>query len=168
MGRTSGSAPVSGRLLGYKSYAPSTLVTYALGTAVAALDATNLTVGFVAPASGSVLAVADIHGRIAPAKTVGNENWLMLGYVTHGTSTLTTALTRHRDTIDQITADPLLTSSMCHSAQYVTGLTPGTSYQWDLASAYGGSANPVYAVAYVLAAGTTADMGQALLTIFAI
>lgn len=56
-----------GGALAVTAYAPSTTVTYSLGTTLAALDTTNLAAPFVAPPSGAVLVT--VVGYVTPGTT---------------------------------------------------------------------------------------------------
>lgn len=110
-------------LLGVTQYAPASKATYTTSsTSYVALDTTNLTVTFVAPASGQVLLRLGATGSNA----TGWQSWAVL---THGTSTLVgKAMFRNYSDAGQ----PFATQE-----QVIGGLTPGNTYTWDWAQATG-------------------------------
>jgi hypothetical protein len=111
-------------------YAPATVSTYTTTSAtLVAIDSTNMQTGsFSAPASGQVwVEVAFIlQGNSAGTGAMAN-----LALFDHGTTT------QRGDTwflnIDTISSEPTIAKFL------VTGLTPGTSYNFDLAWAQGGT-----------------------------
>ena len=143
-------------------YAPSSLANYALTTSLAALDGTNLTISFVAPPSGNVIIEANVHVRQNLITGVG-ESYTSLAFVTHGTSTAVSLQQRVIDTNNSQAAAGNFIGQFCTLRQLVTGLTPGNSYQWDLAGLWNGSsASFVY-----VDNGASGSIGPALLTVTA-
>jgi hypothetical protein len=127
-------------LLSRVSYAPSVLASDAVtGTTPTALDTTNLTISFVAPASGDVL--VRLSGRVATATAGDSAIWCLLDHTAH---TLVGVLLPVNDYTQLIE---------CSAAQLITGLSPGTTYQYDWAMAAGAS---VAVTLYVQGATTVA------------
>jgi hypothetical protein len=112
-------------LLAISQYAPGTAAVYSLTTTFAALDTTNITVSFIAPASGNVL----LRMSIAVDKG-GASAGATLGVVTHGTSTQVGVQAGVLDG----SATGSTTATYVSVPQKITGLTPGNTYQWDMAA----------------------------------
>lgn len=109
-----------GTVLGRVAYAPASRVSYTTSsTTLVAVDSTNLTVSFVAPLSGKVIVRANV-----------------LTYLTSGSYLIAIGLLDH-STSAQVGGIQTATASVSASHQVaevdVTGLTPGTTYQYDLA-----------------------------------
>jgi hypothetical protein len=155
--------------LAYAKYAPSSLVGYALTTGttgtIAALDPTNLTISFHAPASGSVIARFSIHVRSYQSSNAAGENIPMLGYVTHGTTTQASTIQRFID-LSLDTTSSAYVGSMCYYEAEVTGLTPGQLYQWDLAGYCYVTSTGGGATAYVDSGWGATALGQAVMSIY--
>lgn len=135
---TTGGPVFPGMILNRVFYSTSTLVQYQLTSTVAALDSPHLTISFVAPASGAVYLTGRLYGRIIGNSTANAETWVYMGFVTHGTSTVVGYLDRFLD-VSNINIIQAWASTMVEAAILVTGLTPGTTYQVDLAAAYTGT-----------------------------
>lgn len=119
-------AAAAGALLACVQYAPATNVAYVFSsTALAALDTTNLTVAFTAPASGAVL--VRVTGGQINAQVGGQIVW---GLFTHSTTTQVGV----SEGSGGSSYEP---GSTLRMAQKITGLTPGNSYQLDLAGFQG-------------------------------
>jgi hypothetical protein len=102
------------------------LTNLAIPTTFGAIDTTNLTVSFTAPASGKVLVrLTGAYTNDGASSTPGKA---VLGMVTHSTSTLMTTAGAIYGPISS--ASYQNTFSMVLRA---TGLASGTAYQWDLA-----------------------------------
>lgn len=132
----------TGALLTFVSYAPASPgVTYS-GTAqaLAAVDATNLTVSFVAPTSGTVLVRQSAIGYMNSATFQG---WW--GIVTHGTSTVVGVPAL----VTQVAAPESLST-----VQVITGLTSGQTYQWDWAF----GSNNASGTTHIIALGSTGTL----------
>lgn len=121
-----------GGVVATHQYTPTSGQTYGLTTSLAAIDATNLTISFVAPGSGSVLLGANIYGRTNMPASVGYETAVCLRFVTHGT---TTAVSPQGRFLDTNTSSAQL-SGHCNYLGLVGGLVPGAAYQYDLAGLY--------------------------------
>jgi len=93
------------------------------GSTLAAFDTTNLTVSFTAPASGQVW--AELIGVITVGTAGTNAFW---GVATHNTTTVQGSLTMATQTSTQINGRAMI---------LITGLTPGSSYQYDWVGATG-------------------------------
>lgn len=127
---------------GVGSSAPLALVQYApLGesgniapSTFAAIDTTNLSISFVAPASGRVLLV--LSGIVGNSPT--GYHW---GVVTHGTTTLVGYLT------------VFFSNCVGYYEQLITGLTPEAAYVWDWAHYTSGSGGGLFIT------GSTAPSG---------
>lgn len=120
-------------LLGNTQYAPGTQAPYTISaTTLTAVDATNLTVNFTAPASGNVLVKLSTM-VVSTNVTAGSD--LVFGLINQATAgkvgTEATAM------FQQGTADEA--GVVITTTHKITGLTPGTAYtlQWG---AYLGSA----------------------------
>jgi hypothetical protein len=110
-----------GRVLGETIYAPSTWTGFGVVGALAAFSSANLTVSFVVPPSGNVMACASFFGNVSGSAEFG------FGFVTHGTSTAIGTWWA----IGKTTGDTEPFTMRCS----ITGLTPGATYQIDLAGA---------------------------------
>jgi hypothetical protein len=142
----------SSALLASVFYNPSTGTSYTSGsgmTALQAVDSTNLTIRFVAPPSGSVTLVATISTLYMNAAGAGG--WL--GWLVHGG---TTQIADAKYIIGQEGMGGNGYHCGCSQTWVVTGLTPGTTYQYDLA--YGSSNTGYPLVIYV---GGTGNLGSA-------
>jgi hypothetical protein len=105
-------------LLASVAYNPATLTTQTTSvTSWGALDSTNLTISFTAPASGNVLVRLE-----APSRTSANFNYMW------------TLLTHNTTTSIAVAALPnVATGSFIRTPATfkITGLTPGNVYQYD-------------------------------------
>lgn len=112
------------QLIGCNVYAPATLATYfASSTSFTAIDTTNMTVSFTAPQSGRVL--VRLTAMMWLSTTASPLVW---GLLLHRTSTVVGATSM------------IGTGAASEQGPYsvvlpVSGLTPGTSYQYDWAFA---------------------------------
>lgn len=111
-------------LLASHQYAPGTIATYSVASStIAALDTTNLTISFTAPASGNVLVVLQASGK---STTAGEP--------------LAWTLFLHGGSVIQADIVPVSLSSLANTytsataSFLITGLTPGNSYQYDWAA----------------------------------
>lgn len=145
-----------GYVLNQVQYAPSSLVTYNLTSSVAAVDTTNLRIGFAAPVSGSVTMEASIFGQSVAAASVGYTTALAIGFVHHGTSTLATPAKRFAQTWTTAAGESSQLGVTCEYRTLVGGLTPGASYTYDLAAFFNSSPS----IAGAAAAKLYADNGQ--------
>jgi hypothetical protein len=150
--------------LAYVKYAPASLVAYAITTTLTALDTTNLTISFHAPQSGSVIIKASIYTRGFAATTLGQESMVMLGFVTHGTSTQVTPLQRFQDA-SNVPASSYI-GTQCYYESTVSGLTPGANYQWDLAACYYVTSGTASASCYVDSGGGNGTVGPAIMGVY--
>lgn len=127
---TSASSGASTGVIGFTSYNPSTATTHTVSsTTLAAVDSTNLTVSFTAPSSGNVL----VRLNAVAAGGSGYESYWAL--FTHSTTTqqgLTFGL------------GTLANATRVTAPIEVTGLTSGTSYQFDWAYASASSSSYLY------------------------
>ena len=121
-------APYLGASLGYLSYVAASAYSITTTTAGTAVDSTNLTLAnIVAPASGAVEVMVNAFYQL-PAPNSAN---LTVSLVTHSTTTQVTAVQRPAQ--DQsVIANGIQGNNPL--VFIVSGLTSGTSYQWDLAS----------------------------------
>jgi hypothetical protein len=146
-------------------YPTGSLVGYTLAASLAAFDTTNLTIKFTAPQSGSVIVRASGHVRCFEPSS-GEVN-VLLGFVTHSTTTAVTPFLRFLDISTATTPVSMgYLGDTCHYESEVIGLTPGQSYQWDFAGWYtgSGSAPILYADSGSPSLGT--PMGPVILSIF--
>lgn len=114
---------VPGRLLARTQYNPSSSVVYTTSSGtLAAVDDTNLSVTFVAPASGDVEFSFEAFCQPAPS---GGQLYASIWDVTANAilGSAQAALVGYNNN----TAD---TGHRARYTQIVTGLTPGTSYHW--------------------------------------
>lgn len=108
----------TGQLLGSTYYAPATTQTKTVtGNTLVAVDTTNLTVTFTAPASGAVF--VELTG-VVNLSSAGNNAWW--GVATHNTVTALGGLVAVAQGVNSINATARI---------YISGLTSGTSYQYD-------------------------------------
>jgi len=143
VGRTSGGvASAGGASLAYVNYVSgSTTYTITTTTPGTAVDTTNLTLaGVVAPASGAV----EVSVSAFVIRTNNGTINFAQSLVTHLT---TTQVCQFMTLGDNTTLSGL--NQSCTTAVFiVTGLTPGNTYQWDLAAwqtGAGGSSYVIYA-----------------------
>jgi hypothetical protein len=130
-------------LLAVNQYAPASLATYTTTSlTVAALDATNMTVSFTAPASGAVLIRLSAFCK-APSTAVAPV-W---GLTDHTTTTILYGV--------QLYVMSTTAPGAYSAVQRITGLTPGTAYQMDWALASNTAASMVTTYAKGIT-GTTA------------
>jgi hypothetical protein len=107
-----------GGFLAYVDYKPTNLATYTTTSQVyAAVDSTNLSVSFTAPASGSVIIMLNGVGR-----TTSNNTYLGWGVGPHGGAVV-------GNTTQAITV--LTNNARFTAICRVTGLTPGVTYTYD-------------------------------------
>lgn len=113
-------------------YAPTSPDLIALTTSqMTKLDTTNLTFSFVAPLTGNVLIqVSAYWDAISPA-TAGDSTIVYTGLVIHGTTTQVGARMRALQTEASASATSNVGARVSHF-YYVTSLTPGQTYQYDL------------------------------------
>jgi hypothetical protein len=153
-------------------------VTYTLTATVAALDGTNLTISFTAPASGRVVVEAEVFVRNTLPAARGVQAWAVLGFVTHATTTVVAALKRFVDwdlamaqtAYSQAGQGPpsgAEKADSCHYVALVTGLTPNQAYQWDLAGAYSTTGAAPTVVAYADNGAAASGVGPATLVAWA-
>jgi len=161
---------IPGQVIGATQYSPTSLAQYpAPLNTPAAMDGTNLTVSFVCPPSGQVYACASAAANVTPPATVGAASAIGFCYVTHGTTTVMSQIRRYLQLASGVAvAGPYIVNT-CTYEVLVTGLTPGQTYQWDLACYYtttvtGQGSATVYSQLSSAAAGYV-DVGPALLTI---
>lgn len=167
MGRTSGATATGpGSVLAVATYAPASQATYTIGSSLAALDTTNLTISFTAPASGRVLARAAMWGRVSPAiGALGDSAWLGVCYTDHTSGSQVSAVGRFLELTTVSTAEAQQVGGVCQYEALVTGLTAGTTYEWDLAAGYQASAAPQQVI-MAASSGTFGNVtGPALLVI---
>lgn len=128
-GATGGAGP-AGTILAQTTYGPATPGSYTLSNnnVLAALDTTNLTLSFVAPASGIVDVECYFDADLGLSGISANDG-------------IAVALFDHGGTTQRgVTTNPMFsftTTSMgayCTSIFHLTGLTPGNTYQVDLAA----------------------------------
>jgi len=105
------------------TYYTATTTKTVTGSTLAAFDTTNLTITFTAPASGQVW--AELIGVITVGTAGTNAFW---GVATHNTTTVQGSLTMVAQTSTQINGRAMI---------LITGLTPGSSYQYDWVAATG-------------------------------
>jgi hypothetical protein len=157
-----------GMVLASARFAPGTLAGYTLTTTLAAPDPTNLTISFVGPPSGNVILQANVWGRLTLSTTVGQEAVIQLCFLSHGTTTVVSPVQRVFDGVAITTAASWVGGCGTYRA-LVTGLTPGTTYQYDLGAWYAvtggsGAGGTLYADNGALTSGT-GGVGPTLLTV---
>ena len=148
-GATGAGGGGSSSLLACMEYAPSSLAAYTTtSTSPVAIDATNLTISFIAPASGAVL--------VRLSGVMGEDNgvltwtgyWCLLDHTSQSVVGKVRPIAAYESVWQPaITSMPFL----------LTGLTPGTTYQVDWGwFAYSGSL-PKLSMHIVGATGTPTD-----------
>lgn len=143
--------PGAGTLLAQHIYAPGTGVGFnlAASNALTALDTTNLTLSFVAPASG----IVDVIVKCQIQCNLNSNQGVAVALFTHGTTTQV-----------GVTVNPLFSFSSTNVSVgiyanmqfHLTGLTPGTTYQVDLA---GCTYTAAAAAGVIYAQGNTGSNG---------
>jgi hypothetical protein len=110
-------APTGGGLLAVVQYAPAIFTNYAMSSATpAAVDVTNLTIAFTAPASGKVLVrLAGTLGSV-----IGNGYFCLLDHTTAAQVSYSVFASTTQNATNIVAADFL-----------ITGLTPAGGYQYD-------------------------------------
>jgi hypothetical protein len=145
-------------LLAIVQYAPSTRSTYTSNsTTLAAMDATNLTASFTAPASGAVL--IRLTGYVDAPTSAVHTVW---GITDHTTTTTLYGV--------QMYVMGTTSPATYSAAQRITGLTPGTVYQmdWALASDTASSTVTVFVRGLTgTTAGTATQGSPALMEVWA-
>jgi hypothetical protein len=130
---TIASSASAASLLARQQYAPGTLATLTTSSgSLVAIDTTNLTVSFTAPASGAVL--VRLSGAIKGASGATVPSGVVWGLCVHSTTT----------PAGDSAMVPVTSTFLASTAQadiLITGLTPSTVYQYDWAWAAPG-ANP--------------------------
>ena len=161
-------APVNGTpgsLLARKQYAPSSATTYTLvsiATGVTALDATNLSVTFVAPPSGDVL--VRLTALAQGDNVVGDKVLFAVVSSTSSPGTLVGVVGLVYTSV--VTAAATDDEGLVTMEQVITGLSPGTSYTWYFAGAYVTAAGKV--IVQGGASNTTTPTGApAVMSVFA-
>jgi hypothetical protein len=147
------------------TYAPASVVTYTIGSSLAVVDATNLSVGFIVPSSGNVVLVASIMCQLEPGSSTSNYVTAYLAFVAHGTTTLVSG---YQVVLTNQNAGATLFHSQV-TASYlvpVTGLTPGAALQYDLASIYANTGTPSQVSLYAGGGATVANAGPATLLVY--
>jgi hypothetical protein len=147
------------------TYAPASLVAYTVTAALAALDTTNLTIGFTVPASGNVVLEAYIAVNCRPAATPNNYVSMYLTFVTHSTLTVVSPYQLELSNYAP-SASPLDTIEPVVYQGLVTGLTPGAALAYDLAGIYTNSGTPILAQYQAGNGTTTALAGPANLFVY--
>jgi hypothetical protein len=162
-----GASPPVSSPLAYVRYAPATAASYALTTSLAAVDTTNLTIRFTAPQSGSVILRASIFTLVTNSSTVNTQCFMGLAFVNHGTNTQVSPSQRFVDWVLQAAQTGVFQGGIINYETEVTGLSPGTNYQWDLAGYYwvgGGTGAGANLYADAGTAGTTT--GPAVISVY--
>lgn len=160
----------SGKPLGYVSYGPDPQSTYNLqdiSVVNAPVDATNLTVKFVAPASGNVLVQASCLCYVGTLSNSGQAQ-LVLFFAAHTTQVQVSQIQLVGGVFATIGAGGPITAELEARGFYsnvVTGLTPGASYQWDL---WAGSTNGVFIAQIWASNGFLHDAGPAEIYVWAL
>src|ERR1700757_4493576 len=128
-------------LLAFTRYSPNPIITKTPSASLAAIDTTNLTISFVAPSSGNVMVVLQGNPR---ASNNASADWLGWGLVTHGTTTLVSDLMNTIQPVNQ-PGGGLQVEANIVARFHITGLTAGTTYQYDWAYQVSGtgSSQPV-------------------------
>ena len=117
----------------------------------------NINTGsFTAPASGSVVITVSCAAQISTAASCA-----MFGLAAHGTTTLTGNLFNYTDGNGGETRPVSITF-------LVTGLTPGTSYNFDLMGAVGGAGGTISVVALGATAVATTKGAPVIMTVQAV
>ena len=124
-----------GMILNSVQYGPSGLIGYQLTQTMAASDTVNLTISFTAPLSGRVMLQATIFTRVLSSTTQGAEACVEACFLNHGTTTPVSPAQRLIE-INAVAAASNYVSAICTYRALVTGLTPGTTYQYDWAGLY--------------------------------
>lgn len=138
-------AVVPGQVLAVSQYAPASLATLSVAsTTFAAFSSANVNTGsFVAPASGNVLVTASFIGNIQTA-TTGQA----VALAAHGTVTPIVG------NEVQWAESSINVSRPYYVEFYVTGLTPGTSYNFDLLGGSGSASDAFQILALQLTSTT--------------
>lgn len=113
------------KLLAGKLYDPGTAASVSTASllAMTAIDTTNLRLTFTAPSNGTVM----VRAR-APMSGASSSAQILLGVLDGSTVKCRMAPAQFSKTVAAAAVVSLQTATML-----VTGLTPGTSYTWDLA-----------------------------------
>lgn len=166
----------AGMILAELSFGPTTLVSYTLTTTLGPVDANNLTITFIAPPSGNVILEATVWGRVTMPATAGAEAVIQICFLAHNTTNPVSPAIRVFDGYATTTSNVWVGGALTYRAR-VTGLTPGTTYQYDLGAWYGvtsgtGAGGALFADSgTVLGSGGsysgTAGVGPTLITVTA-
>jgi hypothetical protein len=166
LARTSGGTGIISppSILSFISYAPASPVNYTLTASLAGLDTTHLTIGFTTTSFTTILIQAWITGVLSEPLVAGNSTSIALAFVTHSTSTQVSAVQSFLGTTAQVVAVHATAQSVCAYAAVVSGLTANTSYNWDLAGAYVGTA-PTTGQMTVDNGSSVSSFGQATIVV---
>lgn len=112
-------------LLGSAYYEPATLQAYTIAaTTLAAIDTTNLTVGFIAPSSGTVVVELEGLVGVVSGSTAESLYWALFS---HGTTTQVGYTTQ------AMASNDASIYARVQATIRITGLTYGTTNQIDWA-----------------------------------
>ncbi len=134
-----------GALLTTCYYAPASQQTYNLNTgSLAIMDTTNLSVSFTAPASGRVFADVTLDWAFAANGSLSAATDMFIGLCQHGNASSPVSIQSWIGTDEPNFA----VGGRDIKRYYVTGLTPGTAYHWDLCGGMSSTTNISFAAAY--------------------
>jgi hypothetical protein len=162
-----GAAPGVAPWLAHVSYGPAVQGSYLFTNAMAAMDDVNLTIPFTAPASGKVFLVATLFIHLTPTEVVGDENYIILAFMTHPGGAVISPYQRVVDIDTQVSSVASTWAGMVTYGAPITGLGAGNNYQYDLGGLYGGSGVPVSAASYYDNGAATGDLGPVTLFVYA-
>ena len=127
MARTSGGAGDGvSSLLAVVQYAPATNAHYGFNASLTAVDTTNLTISFKAPASGKVLVKLSTLAYVTLAE--GTGYWALFDHTAH-------TQVGNTQPVGQAGAGATDDYAVSSVPFLITGLTAGDTYQYDWASA---------------------------------
>jgi hypothetical protein len=143
-----------GFILDYLEYAPGTATSDPIPTSYGAIDATNLTLSIISPPSGKAHLKAQV--TVLGNAAVGSTSFV-IGWCDHGTTTPATQ-SFNIEMAQSGLADYYMVLTF---EARVTGMTPGTSYQFDLAGLSSGAND--FTIESEANAGTTSAYGPSIL-----
>lgn len=154
---TTDAAQALGCLLGATYYEPATAANKTTSSAsLVAVDTTNLTVSFTAISTAVVVELVSPVGFF----TNSAQNYVMWALFTHSTTT------QVGYTVTALSSSGTTLSPNGFAKIRVTGLTAGTSYQWDWAYAVTGGATALMSI-HAVTGAASGDTGPAIMQVFA-
>lgn len=138
---------------------------YGVGSTLTAVDTTNATILFTAPPSGTVVVTVSVAGLIASSATLSDTSSLYLAFLDHTTSAQVAPIEMMVVTNCVVSGQYSRSGGRLFYCATVSGLTPGVSYQWDLAAQW--DTEPASCGLYVDDGSASGDVGPLEMFVYA-